>query len=405
MRIAMVSEHASPLAPLGGPDAGGQNVHVAALGRALAEAGHHVTIYTRRDADDLPDTIQMAPRLDVRHVPAGPPTRVARDALLPHMPDFGAYLAKLWSADPPDVVHAHFWMSGLAALAGARDLGVPVVQTFHALGIVKQRYQGRKDTSPPGRIRLETAIAKNVDAIIATSTGELFELVRLGVPRRSIRVVPCGVDLTKFTVEGPAAERNGRPRLLSVGRLVERKGVDTVIQALPAVPDAELVIAGGPPASELRRNQEVRRLRAIARESGVSRRVKFLGQVPHDDLPPLIRSSDVVVCVPWYEPFGIVPLEAMACGKPVVGAAVGGLVDTIVHGTTGLFVPPRRPAALGAAIRALLSDSTLRFAYGIAGCDRAQSRYSWDRVARETLGVYSRVRTERETGSAMHGGA
>ena len=406
MKIAMVSEHASPLAALGGPETGGQNLHVAALGRALARAGHRVTIYTRRDADDLPAEVRLGQRLAVKHVPAGPAKPVVRDELLPYMPAFGAYLADTWSADRPDIVHAHFWMSGLASLLGARDHDLPVVQTFHALGAIKRRYQGAKDTSPEGRIRLEIAIARDADAILATSTAEVFELVRLGVPRRSIRVVPCGVDVDTFTVDGPVAERPGnRPRLLSVGRLVEWKGVDDIIRALHAIPKAELLIAGGPSANRLRSDPEVRRLRAIAEEWGVSRRVKFLGQVPHDELPPLMRSADAVVCVPWYEPFGIVPLEAMACGVPVVAAAVGGLVDTVIDGTTGVLVPPRRPAALAKAIRKLLAEPILRYAYGIAGSDRARSRYSWDRVARESVGAYQRVRAHYAERPAVGEGA
>jgi glycosyltransferase involved in cell wall biosynthesis len=405
MKIAMVSEHASPLAPIGGVDAGGQNIYVAALGNALAKAGHHVTVYTRRDAPDLPDEVTVRPRFTVCHVPAGPAKYVPKDDLLPHMGEFGAYLADTWSRRPPDLVHSHFWMSGLASLVGARDLGLPVVQTFHALGIVKRRYQGRKDTSPPGRLRLETAIAKNVDAIVATSTEELFELIRLGVRRRAISVIPCGVDLETFRADGPAAERNGRPRLLVVGRLVERKGVDTAIQAMRAIPRAELLVVGGPPADGLRRDPEVRRLRAVAREQGVARRVKFLGQLPHNDVAALMRSADAVVCVPWYEPFGMVPLEAMACGVPVVVSAVGGLVDTVIPGTTGVHVPPRRPDALAAALRKLLADPTGREGYGIAGSDRARSRYSWDRIGRETLGVYQRVRAEREGRRVARSGA
>src|SRR6478735_9604048 len=159
MRIAMVSEHASPLAVLGGVDAGGQNVHVAALAVALAALRHEVTVYTRRDATDLPERVVMAPGVEVVHVPAGPPTAVPKDDLLPWMADFGAWLAADWRRHgQPDVVHAHFWMSGLAALQAAADTGVPVAQTFHALGSVKRRHQREKDTSPTGRVAAEATI-------------------------------------------------------------------------------------------------------------------------------------------------------------------------------------------------------------------------------------------------------
>jgi glycosyltransferase involved in cell wall biosynthesis len=388
MKIAMVSEHASPLAMLGGPDAGGQNVHVAELSRALARKGHEITVYTRRDDPDLPERVAFTAGVTVEHVPAGPAKDIPKDSLLPWMDEFGDYLARRWSVDPPDIVHAHFWMSGLAALAGARGIGVPVFQTFHALGVVKRRYQGANDTSPVERIHHEIRIGREATGVIATCSDEVFELIRLGVPRQRIGVVPCGVDVERFTPKGPRAPRGPRPRLLWLGRLVERKGVDTIIKALPRIPEAELVIAGGPPRSDLPLDPEASRLMELARTLRAAGRVTWLGRVAHDRVPALIRSADVVVCTPWYEPFGIVPLEAMACGVPVVVSAVGGMTDTVVHGATGIHVPPRRPDVLALAVRSLLADPLRREAYGIAGVDRARSRYSWDRVAEETLALY-----------------
>jgi glycosyltransferase involved in cell wall biosynthesis len=403
MKIAMVSEHASPLATLGGADGGGQNVHVAALSEALARKGHQITVYTRRDAQNQPDRVEVAGGVTVEHVPAGPPRRLPKDDLLPWMPEFGAYLSGRWAAEPPDLVHAHFWMSGLAALAGARDLDVPVFQTFHALGVVKKRYQGRKDTSPANRIRLERRIGREATGVIATCSDELFELVRLGVPRKRISVVPCGVDVKRFTPHGPRAPRGRRPRLLWLGRMVERKGVDTILEALTRLPGAELLVAGGPSRSHLPLDEEACRLMDLARSLRLADRVGFLGRVPHDQTPALIRSADVVVCTPWYEPFGIVPLEAMACGVPVVVSAVGGLMDTVVHGATGIHVPPRRPDVLALALRNLLADPVRRAAYGIAGVDRARGRYSWDRIVQETLAVYGRAL--EPAGAAASGGA
>jgi glycosyltransferase involved in cell wall biosynthesis len=404
MKIAMVSEHASPLAALGGVDAGGQNVHVAALSEALARRGHQVTVYTRRDSERLADRVELDSGVVVEHVPAGPAAEIGKDELLPHMGRFGEYLAMRWAEDRPDVVHAHFWMSGLASVVGTRRLGIPLVQTYHALGVVKQRYQGRRDSSPPGRIRLEKAIGHDAARIIATCSDEVFELVRMGIGRRSITVVPCGVDSGLFTPDGPVAPRTDRPRLLTVARLVERKGVDTVISALRKVAEAELVVAGGPPADQLPRDPEYQRLSAIAREAGVADRVRFVGQVPRQDMPPLIRSADIVVSVPWYEPFGIVPLEAMACGVPVVASAVGGLLDTVVDGATGVLVPPRRPDALAFALRQLIADPVRREAFGIAGADRAGARYHWDRIAADTAAVYAQVAEVRQVVASGAGG-
>jgi glycosyltransferase involved in cell wall biosynthesis len=389
MRIAMVSEHASPLAVLGGVDAGGQNVHVAALATELARLGHEVDVYTRRDDPGTPERVPLAPGVEVVHVPAGPPVALPKDELLPHMGEFGRWLADRWAATgPPDVAHAHFWMSGLATLQAAEPHGVPVAQTFHALGSVKRRHQGAADTSPPGRVRAEVVVAQRADVVVATCSDEVAELGRMGVPESRTRVVPCGVDVRHFSPARRQGRPPGGPRLLCVGRLVERKGVDTVVRALADLPDAELSVAGGPPRERLAGDPEAQRLLDVAREAGVADRVHLLGGVGHARMPELIRSADVVVATPWYEPFGIVPVEAAACGVPVVGSAVGGLLDTVQDGRTGVLVPPRDPAALAGALRALLDDPGRCAAYGRAARRAAVSRYAWDRVAAQTAAVY-----------------
>ncbi len=394
MRIGLVSEHASPLAVIGGVDAGGQNVHVAALAAGLARRGHAVTVFTRRDAPGLPDVVEMGDGVVVEHVPAGPPTEVPKDELLPHMPAFGAELAARWARQRFDVIHSHFWMSGVASLVAARDVHLPVVHTYHALGTVKRRHQGARDTSPSQRVRLEQAVGRDAARIVATCTDEVGELQRMGVRRSAIRVVPCGVDVAHFHPDGPTAPRGEhRYRLLTVSRLVERKGDDDVIRALAEVPDAELVVAGGPHPDSLDVDPEVERLRRVAARAGVLDRLTFTGRVGRDAMPALFRFADVVVCVPWYEPFGIVPLEAMACGVPVVASAVGGLTDTVVDGLTGTLVPPRRPDRLAAALRELLADPGRREGYGGAGVERARQRYDWDRVAADTEAVYQDVVT------------
>jgi len=396
MRIAMVSEHASPLAVLGGVDAGGQNVHVAALSLALAARGHDVTVYTRRDDPDVPLQVSLGPGVEVVNVPAGPPEQLPKDELLPFMPEFGRWLAATWSREVlPDVVHAHFWMSGLAALHATQTTAVPVVQTFHALGSVKRRYQGNRDTSPADRIALETRIGQEVDMIMATCTDEAAELRRMGVERDRIRVVPCGVDTSLFSPLTPTAELIAaasapprRRRLLCVGRLVERKGVDTAIRALTELPEFELVVAGGPEKRRLATDPEARRLLLLAEELGVADRVQLLGSVDHDLLPALIRSADLVVCTPWYEPFGIVPIEAAACGRVVVGSAVGGLLDTVVDGETGRLVSGNDPSAVAAAVQDVIRDPLRKRRFEVAARYRAVALYDWDSVAAATAGAY-----------------
>lgn len=396
MRIALVSEHASPLAVLGGVDAGGQNVFVASLASELGRLGHEVAVYTRRDSASLPDVVPFARGVKVRHVDAGPPEQIPKDELLPYMDEFERQLELQWRRLPPHVAHSHFWMSGKASLGAASRLGIPLAHTFHALGVVKRRCQGERDTSPPSRLDEERRIVEDANCILATCSDEAFELVRLGADLHRLRIIPCGVDVSCFTPAGPVeARRPSLGRIVVVTRLVERKGVGNVISALAEVPDAELVIAGGPERARLAEDPEGARLQALAREEGVTDRVDFRGRVARDALPPLLRSADVVVCIPWYEPFGIVPLEAMACGIPVVASSVGGLIDTVVHGVTGLHVPPRRPSEAASAIRRLLADAELRSALGTAGVARVRARYSWPRIAAAIARVYAQVAAGR----------
>jgi D-inositol-3-phosphate glycosyltransferase len=391
MKIAMVSEHASPLAVLGGVDAGGQNVHVAELSAALTRRGHTVTVYTRRDDPDLPERVEVPQGYTVVHVPAGPPEHLPKDELLAHMGSFAQFLDTQWSADPPDVTHAHFWMSGIATQLAARHLNLPAVQTFHALGVVKRRHQGADDTSPTDRLRLEAMVAREATWVAATCTDEVFELMRMGRSRARMSVVPCGVNLDLFTPEGPTAPRGEYHRIVSVGRFVPRKGFDIVVRALPAMPHTELVIVGGPERSDLDSDPEAARLLALAESLGVADRVQLYGSVAREDMPAILRSADVVACTPWYEPFGIVPLEAMACGVPVVAAAVGGMLDTVVHDVTGRLVKPKSHTEVADAINHLMRDEFLRQSLGAAGRDRAKARYSWDRIAADTLRIYDRL--------------
>src|SRR5262249_55210340 len=277
-----VSEHASPLAMLGGVDAGGQNTHVAELATALAQRGHEVRVYTRRDDAGLPEVVPLGDGVYVEYAPVGPAEPVPKDDLLPFMGEFGRWLASRWTATDlvPDVVHAHFWMSGLAALTATASNRIPVVVTYHALGSIKRRFQGDKDTSPETRLGLERELGLLADRIVAQCAEEVEELGRMGVPRASIQVVPSGVNVARFTPAGALAERPDRPdrpRILSVGRMVERKGYADLIQALRLVPDAELVIIGGPPAAYLADDPVAAGLSRLAEKRGVADRVRLLG--------------------------------------------------------------------------------------------------------------------------------
>lgn len=410
LRVELVSEHASPLAAVGQTDAGGQNVHVAALASHLAALGCTVTVATRADAPSLPRRVRMASGVHVDHVPAGPRRPIPKDDMWGHMPAFARQLRRRWQAARPDIVHAHFWMSGWAAdqARSAMSDPPPLVQTFHALGVVKRRHQGRADTSPAERCGIEAALARDVDHVVATCTDEVGELIALGGAPERMTVVPCGMDPGAFRPDGPAAPpRHGGYRIVTVSRLVPRKGIDDVIAALPSLPGTELLVAGGPPARALGGDPEARRLVALARTLGVADRVRLLGAVARRDVPALLRSADLVACVPWYEPFGIVPLEAMACGVPVVGSAVGGLLDTVRDGRTGLLVPPRDPRAIAAAAARLLGNPSLCAHMGAEAAACARQDHTWSQVAGATLGVYERlISDDRRAGpSAVPGWA
>ncbi|MDI1460693.1 glycosyltransferase [Catellatospora sp. KI3] len=394
MSIAMISEHASPLAALGGVDAGGQNVHVAQLAAALVRLGHQVRVYTRRDDPELPPVVHVPDGYSVEHVPVGPAEAVPKDELLPYMGPFGDFLLRRWHRPgfEPDVVHAHFWMSGVAALRATQRRARPFVVTYHALGAVKKRMQGPADTSPPGRVGLERQVGLAAARIIAQCSDEVAELRRYGLPTEKTTVIPSGVDTSVFTPAPAGSPGSRRPaRVVSVGRLVPRKGFADLIAAMPALPGVELVIVGGPPAAALDAEPEAVRLLELATRLGVRDRVTLLGGVPQAQMPALYRSADVVACTPDYEPFGITPLEAMSCQVPVVAYAVGGLIDSVRDGVTGALVPPRDVPALAAALGHLLGDPARRAAYGRMAGAIARDRYTWQHTAHRLATVYGQV--------------
>jgi D-inositol-3-phosphate glycosyltransferase len=392
MKIALVAEQASqhPRARGAAAAGDGSQAGISTLARTLGSLGHQVTIYARKDAPALPARANVAAGVTVEHLAAGPASRLPADQVLPYMAAFSGQLVRCWRRATPDIAHSHFWTGGLAALAATRDVEVPVVQTFHSLGTAERRHFGAVAGGPQARLRLEALIARSVSAVLASSSGEASELARLGVPRASIRVVPYGVDTDEFLPDGPVARRNGRPRLLAGAPLTERSGLDVIVRAMVEVPRCELVIAGGPARSQLARNPVYRRLVRLAGKLRVGDRVVFTGQVSRARMPALLRSADLLVHTTLYEPFGMVPLEAMACGTPVVAAAGGSHQDAIVDGTTGVLVRPGQPALLARRIRQLLASPMLLQGYGIAAADRARARYSWERIGRETLAAYER---------------
>ncbi|HEX6704578.1 MAG TPA: glycosyltransferase family 1 protein [Albitalea sp.] len=404
MRIALISEHASPLATIGSVDAGGQNIYVAHVARGLASEGHHVDVLTRRDDASVPAVVDMRPGVRVIHIDAGPARFVPKEQLLPHMESFVRSAGQLFEHSVPyDVIHANFFMSGLVGLRLKEMFGVPLVMTFHALGLVRREHQGSADAFPPARIAIESDIVRAADRVIAECPQDKADLVRLyRAHARRVAMVPCGVDLEVFTPSSRAQARREMGLrsdefvLLQLGRLVPRKGIDNVIRALALldreIPARLLVVGGDSPVPDEVATPEIARLRAVAREVGVSDRVSFVGHRQREDLRSCYAAADVFVTTPWYEPFGITPLEAMACGRAVVGSAVGGIQYSVVDGVTGLLVPPHDPAALAQRLAHLHANPALAAAMGRAGIRRVRSLFTWERVARELADVYETVR-------------
>jgi glycosyltransferase involved in cell wall biosynthesis len=392
MKIAIVAQHATPLRPRTAASSRPDEAGLRELTRALASHGHQVTVYAQKHQQDLPDRDEVDGVM-VEHIAAGAAGEPGDAELLAHVPAFSDPLRARWTSDRPDIVHSMSWTSGLAALSATRGLDIPVVQTFSSLGVAERREHAvtAQDAPPPARLRLEPAIGRSADAVVAASSAVMSDLTRLGVPRKSVRCIPWGVDTETFAPEGPAADRNGRPRLLTTTDLTEREALETLLRALTKVPGAELMVVGGPARERLTTNSAYRALAAMTGSLGISERVIFTGRVNRKTMPSLLRSADLVLSTCSYEPSGMTSLEAMACGKPVVAPPTGGHLDAVVDGTTGIIIPPGRPALLAQRIRQLLSHPMLMEAYGVAAADRVRSRYSWDRIASETTAVYERT--------------
>ncbi len=403
-RIAFISEHASPLASLGGVDGGGQNVYVGNLARELGRLGYLVDVYTRRDDAAAPEVVDWRPGVRVVSVDAGPARPLPKEALLPYMPEFAQAMLRFLqrSGLRYALAHANFFLSGLVAQQLKRDLGLPYVITFHALGRVRRLCQGAADGFPDARFALEEALMRDANCVIAECEQDRRDMLALydGAPAR-LAVVPCGFDPDEFwPVRSTARATLGLPEgdfiVLQLGRMVPRKGIDNVLRALRLLRDghrvaARLLVVGGEGGAGPMATPEIQRLAGLARTLGVDGQVSFTGAQPRHRLREYYSAADVFVTTPWYEPFGITPLEAMACATPVIGSAVGGLLSTVLDGQTGFLVPPNDPAALAAQLARLQRDPLLAQRMGWTGLRRAQRHFTWERVAMQVASVYRSV--------------
>jgi D-inositol-3-phosphate glycosyltransferase len=387
MRISLVTPHAAAA----GPDVShGRGTGMLALAPAMAQLGHDVTVYARKDSPTLPAEDTSIPGVTVRYVTAGPAEPMRPDDLAPHLRPLGECLARRWRQEPPDVVHAYSWPGGLAALAAAREVNVPVAVTLHELGVQGSLLRLRQARDQVARVKLKISLARSVDMVLARSAEELSVLAGLGVRRPGIRVVPWGVDTAHFGPDGPAAPRAARSRLLTLWPTDASHRPDFLIRVLADIPNTELVIAGGPPRKDLASSKLYRELATLAARAQVGDRVTFTGAVGWDDLPALLRSADLMISTSSANLFDAAALQAMACGTALVAPATGFYSDLVIDGTTGILMHPGRSGGLARRIRRLLDSPVQLEAFGIAAADRARSRYAWDRIAGECVQAYER---------------
>jgi D-inositol-3-phosphate glycosyltransferase len=405
-RIALVSEHASPLAAIGGADTGGQNIAVAELAQHLAAIGYQIDVFTRWDDQHVPKVINWRSGIRIIHVEAGPLTFIPKEKLLPHMTAFTRDMLRFIKAEnnPYKLIHAHFYMSALVAADIKRQIGIPFIVTLHALAKVRRSHQGKNDWFPDEGFAVEERVLADADQIVALCPQDRDDLVNLyqADPSR-ITIIPNGFRSDEiYPVDKLFARMalNLEPKekiILQLGRLVPRKGIDNVIRALAHMRrehnfEARLLVVGGESEEpDPKITPEIGRLQKLAQAEGVGDLVTFVGRRSRNMLHYYYSAVDVFTTTPWYEPFGITPLEAMACGTPVIGSNVGGIKSTIVDGKTGFLVPPNNPAILSQRIIELLSSNTLMTYFKENAVRHVNENFTWMKATHLTANMYERV--------------
>jgi len=407
-RIACISEHASPLALIGGTDSGGQNVYVAELAGQLADKGYQIDVFTRWEDASLPQIVHYRAGIRVIHIKAGPIAMLPKEELLFHMDEFSSNMADFLQSVSfkYQLIHANFFMSGLVAMGLKKQFNIPFVITFHALGHVRKLHQKEQDKFPAGRIAIEEQIVKKADAIIAECPQDREDLiVHYKASPSKISIIPCGFNPQEFF---PISKQEAKAVLnfdqderlvLQLGRMVPRKGIDNVIKAVARIKAKErkirLVIVGGPDdVPQFESGSELARLKQLTMNLGIEMMVTFEGRRNREMLKYYYSAADVFVTTPWYEPFGITPLEAMACGTPVIGADVGGIKYSVAEGKTGFLVPPNAPSELADRLTLLFDHETLLQQLGKNALDHVQN-FTWNKVAEQVHGLYKTVMSKK----------
>lgn len=395
LSIAMLSVHTSPLDRPGyTKDAGGMNVYIRELARELGQRHVSVDIFTRFTNEQTPRVVQLSPHVRVIHVKAGPVAPVHKNALYDYLPAFVQHVDQFRRAEGEtyDLLHSHYWLSGVAAMQLAAQWDIPHITMFHTLARLKQLAHP-DEPEPPLRLHMEQRIIQRADGIITATTEERAQLMRLcGALPSQLHVIPCGVDLRLFTPRDKRQARASlgldldRPVLLFAGRLDPFKGADVLLRAAAMMEeDAEIVLIGG----SLQQDHDLEQLRQLAADLQIDQRVRFLGAQPQEIMPTMYSAADVTVVPSYHESFGLVAVESLACGTPVVATRAGGLATIVRHDETGYLVP-RCPGFFAERLDALLRDrDTLRHMSEAARPSVLQ--YNWANVAAQVHDVYEKL--------------
>ncbi len=407
MRIAMISYHTCPLATLGGKDSGGMNVYVHELTRQLGHLGIHVDVFTRSQDEHIPQVLHdLGYGNRVVHIPAGPEIPLPKQVLVNHIPQFveGIQCFAQRKGLHYDLIHSHYWMSGIAGKMLKTDWEIPMIQMFHTLGKMKNRI-ARSPEEREGKYRIdgEQEVLESTDAVVVATPAEKAQLEFLyqanDIP---MFIIPPGVDTSRFNPIPPDEARDyiglesEDHMMLFVGRIEPLKGIDTLLEAIAILQKDGLIrccnqhlaiIGGNPQDSESAMDNEMKRLKKLCLDMGIGDLVLFLGKRGQDTLPYYYASADVVIMPSHYESFGMVALEAMACGTPVVASQVGGLAYLVQDEVTGFVVPSDDPVALSQKLKTLMSNPVLRKKLGAQAALHAQE-YDWEKIARRIMNLY-----------------
>lgn len=406
-RVAMLSVHTCPLATLGGKETGGMNVYVRDLSRELGRRGIAVDVFTRSQNPNIPRMSgKLGPYGRVIHMPAGPQAPYDKNRILDHLLQFveGVRGFACREGLRYDVIHSHYWLSGLAARDLRSAWGVPIVHMFHTLAQMKNSVaQGPQEWEPERRIEGEAEVMDVADRLVAATPLEKAQMIWLyGANPAKIAVVPPGVDRELFRPIPPEEAKRmlGLPAtsriVLYVGRIEPLKGIDTLLRAMalvtPDIPcwqdDLMVIIIGGAPGAGVEKvSAELDRLKSLRAELGIEELVTFQGALDQDTLVYYYSAADMVVMPSHYESFGMVALEAMACGTPVIASKVGGLAYNVQDGQTGYLVPGRDPEALADRVRKILCCDDLRHRLGQQAVDWARS-FGWESIATRIVDQY-----------------